>query len=301
MTIRFPDVSHYQAGYNASGQPALFAKATQGTGYVDSSYNNFKTQAKNLGIPFVAYHWLDSVANTTTQAQHAFSIVGPNTPLMIDDEENVINVSRTLAFTAAYRALGGRVVLEYAPKWMWQKSGSPNLAPLANAGLSIVSSSYPTAGYSDNGPGWTPYGGITPTIWQYTDKPIDMNAYKGTVEQLQALISGNGSSLEDDDMTPAQWAEVHEMHELIKWNIHPWMADATQGVGRIEAIVKSIASKVDITPEEITAISNAVTTAVTSALPSLVDALMARLPADTMSKEDVEQAVKDAFAHGLAT
>jgi hypothetical protein len=82
----------------------------------------------------------------------------------------------------------------YLPHWWWQDHlGSPSLQPLADLGLALVSSAYPAAGYSSTGVGWNGYGGMSPSIWQYTDKqmfngvPVDFNAYRGTVEQLRTL------------------------------------------------------------------------------------------------------------------
>jgi len=197
MTVHYPDVSNWNPGFDATPYPVLVAKATQGTSYVDHLYTNFQAQA--AGKPFCAYHWLDTTP-AVDQARHCFSVVGPHVPLMIDDEQNVIVVQHTLDFVAEYRRLGGTVTLEYAPHWVWQNSGSPDLRPLAAAGLSLVSSNYTT--YSDTGPGWNPYGGVTPAIWQYTSSPVDMNAFKGTIDQLAALFTGGTAPTpeEDDDM-----------------------------------------------------------------------------------------------------
>jgi hypothetical protein len=198
MSLFFPDVSHYQAGLSLKGAPAVIAKATQGTSYIDPVYDVFRVGAQSLGIPFCAYHWLDTSA-ATAQAKHCFNIVGPHTPLMIDDEQQRIVVEHTLEFVAAYRALGGRVILEYAPAWVWRNSGRPNLIPFARAGLGIVSSSY--TAYSDIGVGWAPYGGVTPIIWQYSDnhlfngRRVDFNAYRGSSAQLAALFGGSGGDM----------------------------------------------------------------------------------------------------------
>lgn len=226
MTITFPDIAHYQSGLSLVGAQACFAKATQGSaspgrpGYVDPTYQNFKAQAAGLRIPFAAYHWLDST-DAAAQARHCYSVVG-KTPLMIDDEQGTINVAHTLAFVAAYRALGGRVVLEYAPQWVWSGSGRPSLAPLAAAGLFIVSSSYPAAGYTANGPGWSSYGGILPAIWQYTDKQlfngqrVDFNAYRGTQDQLRALLNGTPTSEDDMNVSdPDFQALIYRVEALI--------------------------------------------------------------------------------------
>ena len=58
----------------------------------------------------------------------------------------------------------------------------------------LVSSNY--THYSDSGPGWAPYGGMTPVIWQYTDsgtlngvEPVDFNAYRGTVADFESQVT----------------------------------------------------------------------------------------------------------------
>ena len=197
-TLFYPDVSHYQAGLSLAGAVACIAKATEGVTFNDRSYTTFKAQAQGLGIPFGAYHWLHA-SDVPGQARHAFAVVGPSVPLMIDDEDtgDGLSIPRTLAFVQAYRALGGVVTLEYLPRWFWAGHGSPDLRPLAAAGLSLISSNY--TAYSDTGPGWNPYGGMTPAIWQYTSRQMfngqecDFNAFKGTVDQLRALMYGGAA------------------------------------------------------------------------------------------------------------
>jgi len=176
------------------GAAAIVAKATQGTGYTDPAYTWYRGEAARLGVPFAAYHWLDTT-DSYAQARHCYSVVGPHTPLMIDDEQTVINVAHTLGFVAAYRALGGRVTLEYAPHWVWLNSGQPDLRPLADAGLALVASWY---GWGPgDGPGWDPYGGVTPSILQYTNAQhfngaaVDYNAYRGSISELRALFEGD--------------------------------------------------------------------------------------------------------------
>jgi hypothetical protein len=186
VTIFFPDVSHYNAGANLTGAAALIAKATQGVSSVDPTFAAFRAQAAGLGIPFVAYHWVDD-SDPLGQAQHAYSVAGA-VPMMWDAEAVGADVARLVEMTHRYRALGGNPRLVYLPHWWWVDLGSPDLRPLTAAGLALVSSDYPAAGYSDTGPGWAPYGQVGPVIWQYTDSPIDHNAYRGTVDQLRALL-----------------------------------------------------------------------------------------------------------------
>ena len=203
--ITFPDVSHYQSGLRLDGATAVIAKATEGTSFVDGSYVDFQAQAATLNIPFCAYHWVNAT-DLAGQAAHAYSHVGA-TPMMWDAEAAGATVPRLVELTSRYRALGGVVHLVYLPHWWWQSHlGSPDLTPLRDAGLCLVSSNYPAAGYTDTGPGWAPYGGVTPVQWQYTDAAafggtrVDFNAFKGSAAEWAALISGAGMPLTSDDL-----------------------------------------------------------------------------------------------------
>src|SRR5205814_54146 len=107
------------------------------------------------------------------------------------------SLADVLGFASAFRAQGGITHLVYLPRWYWQALGSPDLTPLERAGLHLISSNYMI--YSDTGPGWAGYGGVIPVIWQFTDAyplngfSVDMNAYRGTVDQLRALATGQGA------------------------------------------------------------------------------------------------------------
>jgi glycosyl hydrolase family 25/putative peptidoglycan binding protein len=197
MTIYYPDISAYQAGVNLSGVSAVCIKATEGTGWLSSDYGPALARAKVAGAYAFAYHFLHA-GNTAAQATWCHSHTGA-TPLMIDAEPTTgssPSIPDITGFTDAYRKLGGVVHLVYLPRWWWQQLGSPPLTLLASRSLHLVSSDYTP--YSDTGPGWSPYGGMTPAIWQYTDaqnlngQSCDFNAYRdGTLAELKALISGS--------------------------------------------------------------------------------------------------------------
>jgi GH25 family lysozyme M1 (1,4-beta-N-acetylmuramidase) len=193
MTIYYPDVSHYQ-GFNLEPKTvAVCAKATEGYSYTDTRYSRWKSQAKSVGAVFWAYHFIHSA--NSDEVQHAYNVV-QGVPLMIDAESTTEHITPSMiaSFARAYRNLGGTVYAVYYPKWYWQSINSPDMTPIKNANLFLVSSNYVTK-YSDNGPGWSPYGGLTPKIWQYTDKlkystgTCDFNAYKGTIDQFKRLIN----------------------------------------------------------------------------------------------------------------
>ena len=203
MTIFYPDVSDYQAGISFSGCAIAVVKATEGTGYTNPDYAAAKTRAANAGAYFCAYHFLHA-GNGAAQASYAFSRVGSGIPLMIDCEPtynsngsiaSAPQVSDVVNFINEYRSLGGTVHLLYLPRWYWQGNlGQVSLAPVIDLGMLLVSSNYTS--YSDTGPGWAAYGGMTPVIWQYTStaslngvKNVDMNAYQGSLEDFKAQVS----------------------------------------------------------------------------------------------------------------
>jgi len=206
MTIFYPDVSNHNSDVTIQpGTVAVCAKASEGTTFHDQLYSRFQSQAAGVGAFFFAYHWLHC-PNIDAQAEFCYGIVG-STPVMIDCEQgsDVPTVDDCLAFANALRSRGGVCTLVYLPHWYWQDHlGSPSLVPLANAGLSLVSSNYTT--YSDTGPGWAPYGGVTPAIWQYTNSfsygggSVDFEAYRGTLTQFVALVSGKTIQLREDEM-----------------------------------------------------------------------------------------------------
>lgn len=189
MTIHFHDVSHWNGDYHPTG-PTI-AKATEGTSFVDSRYATTKARTLVGGWPFAAYHFL-STQDVNAQAAHAYSVIG-STPAMLDVETGTSGNptwASVKSFITTYRALGGVMHLAYIPKWYWANHwGHPSMQWLDDTGVSLISSEYTT--YSDSGPGWDPYGNVTPPIWQYVGSPLDTNAFKGTITQLATLFSGS--------------------------------------------------------------------------------------------------------------
>lgn len=203
MTIWYPDVSNHEGAMPLqAGTVAVCAKASEGTGYTDPFYGHYRSEAQRVGAVFFAYHFLHA-GSGAAQAEHCFAVTGPGVNVMIDHEPtNGSNptVQDAVDFAVRYRQLGGLCSVDYLPHWYWSNPvgspsggmGSPSLAPLAAAGLSLISSSYTT--YSDTGPGWAGYGGLSPVIWQYTNalpysgQSVDFNAFRGTVDQLRALL-----------------------------------------------------------------------------------------------------------------
>lgn len=207
MTIIGPDLSSYQRGLVLSEVPNasfVIAKTSEGTYFTDDTYPGFRTQTSALGLPFIWYH-LVSAEPAAGQVAHTLANVGdPNLPGMIDCEPSGNRPAPTWAdikdYVTAALTAGLNLRLVYLPHWFWQDIGSPNLGWLTNRGLRLVSSDYTGPGLAgeyagDSAVGWEPYGGVTPVIWQYTDTfqapgmALDMNAYRGTPDQLRAILA----------------------------------------------------------------------------------------------------------------
>jgi GH25 family lysozyme M1 (1,4-beta-N-acetylmuramidase) len=200
MTIlNIVDLSHYNTPINLKGVPFAWFKATQGLSYVDPQYASLVHQARSLGIPYGAYHFLDR-NSPGPQAAHAFSIVGVHAPLFVDVERgnsSLIGPSlrETIDFVHAYRALGGICHLAYLPREYWRDVlNSPDLRALSTMEVHLTNAWY--TAYSDSGPGWSAYGGVIPRCWQYTDhyllagKGVDANAYRGPLAEFLTMITG---------------------------------------------------------------------------------------------------------------
>jgi GH25 family lysozyme M1 (1,4-beta-N-acetylmuramidase) len=201
MTVFFPDLSNWESTLGIQpGTAAVVAKATEGTYYRDASFFRFKDECSRLGITFSGYHFLIQGIDPVAQA-NAYHVYAGDVPCMLDVEttgSSKPGVDEVVAFIDALKAAGGRCWGVYFPQWYWNQVGG-DLGRLGASGAALVASNYTT--YSDSGPGWKAYGGATPRVWQYTNSqsyggsPCDFNAFKGTADELKALIYGDPMDL----------------------------------------------------------------------------------------------------------
>lgn len=213
MTLFGPDLASYQTGLNlAALTDAAFvvAKCTEGVTYADPPYAGWVAQARQVGKPLIWYHFLNDADSAQAQAANtAGHVVDPALPGMVDIETEGASrptLAQTCAYIDACRAAGLRVKLAYLPMWYWQQVlGSPDLSPLTERGVALISSAFPgetgtgpaqyQAAGGDQGKGWAAYGGVTPLLWQFTDTAleggmhVDYNACRGTAAELAAFLA----------------------------------------------------------------------------------------------------------------
>ncbi len=164
-------------------------------------------------------------------------------------------------FVARWRAVDRRVLAIYLPRWNWNGHlGRPDLRPLR---CPLVASDYgsnpggsPSAVYAarggDSGPGWTAYGGVTPSMWQYgsnincpgASRQTDVNAYRGTLAQLRALLTG-----QESDMDATQAKQLAEVFEIItRWRAGmPTMADGKRVIAPVDWRIRDEAWQAKVT------------------------------------------------------
>lgn len=208
MTIFGIDVSHHQgasldfAAFRRAGVEFAFIKATEGADFQDSQFAKNLAKAQAAGMLVAAYHYVRSNATAAAQVANVVRTMDKAIPVIPDVEANSGGTALVRDIVAKLQAAGYHVPLTYLPRWYWQQIGSPSLSGLP----SLWSSRYPdnTTGsladeYADvPGSYWNGYGGLGVTVLQFSSAVrlpgyggnLDANAYKGTREQLAAVLGG---------------------------------------------------------------------------------------------------------------
>jgi hypothetical protein len=229
-----------------AGIAAGCVKATEGGGpryrFTDPLFAEQLAGAATAGMDLVgAYHCL-SGDTVSSQIRYLQQVLGREThavrhPWVMLDVEPFDELRRAdalpdfvhvEAFADAWWSQYSYPLALYLPRWVWEQWGRPSLTGLAGQ-IVLVSSAYPDkisrpfrvayayAG-ADRGPGWAPYGGLTPALWQFTDAALipgvrggtrggDCNAFRGTPSDLVHLLTGQPAATPtnpgpgDDDMT----------------------------------------------------------------------------------------------------
>lgn len=121
-----------------------------------------------------------------------------------------------LRFRDAWYAVDSRPLVYYLPRWLWSGYyGNADLrqlhGPLVASDYGANTASAPAPLYAsrggDSGSGWDHYGNVTPSVWQYgslcqvpgTGGGTDINAFRGSVAQLAALLTGDDMALTTDE------------------------------------------------------------------------------------------------------
>ncbi|WP_280441187.1 peptidoglycan DD-metalloendopeptidase family protein [Nocardia brasiliensis] len=217
------DISNHQAGLDlgrvfAEGFEFVLAKVSEGDYFRDHAWPAFRDATLAAGPILVGYHYVRADCDIEAQAELFVDHLGDTgIPAMLDHEANSGGAEVLHAVREAIERRGVRCALTYLPRWYWDQIGRPDLSglpPLMSSHYGpnragIASAIYP--GPDDTG--WQGYGGLPVEIFQFSERgavagrAIDVDAYRGTPDQLRALLTGG-----DTDMTPEQAAQLAEVH-----------------------------------------------------------------------------------------
>lgn len=221
MTIFGWDASHYDseggrgpmdlAAAHSAGVQFFTHKVSEGTGFTDPRGAAILARAHSSGIPLLgAYHVLHT-SNVNAQVDFFLSRLPSwwaDGPFLVQlDVEHWTNDWPPPAAVTAWvsrfvQKTGGQYrPLVYASKGQYANTLLSVHAPLWNAAYPTSTARPLAAAYSaaggDSGKGWVNYSGQMPALWQFTSnatvgsqRQCDVNAFRGTIDQLIALTRG---------------------------------------------------------------------------------------------------------------
>lgn len=183
-------------GINLENFSWVEAKVSEGADYRDPDWHRTRDLCNAKGIPVIGYHYVKT-GDPDAQVRNWLANDG-GANAMLDFEANSGDISNFWAVFDAFKRAGVTVRLSYIPHWYWQNIGAPDLSgvPGLVASNYVAGSGYAAQLYpGDNSARWFGYGGVTPAMLQFSSQAIvanlqmcDVNAFRGTVEQLRALL-----------------------------------------------------------------------------------------------------------------
>lgn len=214
MTLYGIDVSNHQGNFDfaaAKREGFVFAthKVTEGDGYRDPYWPRARAQmAEHFPGLFGGYVFCRRASHPEREADTLLAHLGDkNIPIQLDYEDTTGggSIDDLKARIKAIEDRGMRVFANYLPRWFWQsRMGSANLAgtpPLWNShyvtGTGYASTLYETSPGTVQA-GWAPFHTGAPdiAILQFSERArvagqsIDVNAFRGDINQLRALFGG---------------------------------------------------------------------------------------------------------------
>jgi GH25 family lysozyme M1 (1,4-beta-N-acetylmuramidase) len=219
MTLFGWDASDYDvdrgpmnmAAAHADGMTWATHKATEGSTVRHQDLGPMLTHARDAGIPFLgAYHVVRSGPSILSQVAWFLKTLDAVVPwwrthprffLQVDLEKwsyDQVPASVGKAFAAALVATRTKPVITYASRGQYGDTLTGIVTPLWNATYpSSRAAPYRDLYPGDKGPGWVPYSGQTPVMWQYssaatigTQPRCDANAFRGDLAAFTTLIGG---------------------------------------------------------------------------------------------------------------
>ncbi|WP_306594153.1 GH25 family lysozyme [Corynebacterium striatum] len=223
-TIYGVDVSEHQNGMSLAaakreGIEYAIIRTTDGT-YKDRCYRSHLDDAESAGLITAAYHYLRNPSEGTSiaqQVQASIEVMGDaKRPMWLDCETPAgLHVDHIREAKREFERRGVRVIGAYSYVPYWEGRIAPGEPDSHEFGAFWVAAygqnrtGAPAAIYPGNGASqWDyPLGNQKPALWQYGSNAqvagynVDINAYRGTRDQLRALFYGGKRHHEGEEMT----------------------------------------------------------------------------------------------------
>ena len=200
----------------------VIIKATESNNWTDPNFASNLKRAREAGLLVAAYHYQRPVS-AASQIARIKQVVPRDVPVILDVEGGSGNVSLTRELYQGLLSAGYRSPLLYLPRWYWQQIGSPSLAGLPPLWSSRypdnVQDSYKNEYADVPASYWSGYGGLGVGMLQFTSSgrvagyaPLDVNAFKGTRQQLEARFLGGSVTPEPLPTIDEEYAMVTLRH-----------------------------------------------------------------------------------------
>jgi GH25 family lysozyme M1 (1,4-beta-N-acetylmuramidase) len=196
-------------------------KATEGTGITHVNYKRALSDARSAGIPFLGAYMVvrtpgsGGAGNVQDQVDFFLARLDSQTPwwhahpgffLQVDLEHwsnssgivyDAVAPQHGVLACDLLRAETAKWVVLYAPKWAYGDSIGGTAPLWSSAYGKNPAMHYLDAYPGDAGAGWVKYSGRVPVFWQFGSRltiggqlSCDANAFRGTLDELRALIGG---------------------------------------------------------------------------------------------------------------
>lgn len=231
------DVSAYQPDFDFAsarreGFDFAIVKATEGSTWRSPNYRDQMARARAAGMIVAAYHYVRG-EDVRGQLANIERMVEPGTPVVLDVETGAGDPASVKRLLDAVRAARFPSNLIYVPHWYWTSHwGRPDLRSWGLAGN--WHSEYPdkVVRRLDGFRNWIAtrfdrtVGGLPTVVMQfaetlavanYPNGRIDGNAFRGSREELAALLEG-------DDM-PSAKEVAEEVVRLLESKRYPTVRD----------------------------------------------------------------------------
>lgn len=234
------DVSEHQDGMSLrqaarEGMEYAIIRTTDGT-YRDRTYRSHLDDAEAAGMITAAYHYLRNPSEGTTvqqQVSASLAVMGDAPrPMWIDVEtEAGLHVDHIRECKRLFEAAGVRVIGVYSYVPYWENQVAPSEPDSHEFGAFWVAAygqnrkGTPATLYPGNGHAqWQyPLGNQRPALWQYgsnaevAGRLVDINAFRGTRAQLEALFTGRAHG--EDWLDMASEADVRRIIREEVWAV----------------------------------------------------------------------------------